>query len=42
MSHSENGEARTQVQAVATIIREGDRYLVGKRSPWKAKAPGYW
>ena len=42
MSHSENGEARAQVQAVAAIIREGDRYLVGKRSPWKAKAPGYW
>ena len=31
-----------QIQAVTIIIEKEGRYLLGKRSSWKASAPGYW
>lgn len=32
----------SQIQAVTIIIEKDGRYLLGKRSPWKTTAPGYW
>lgn len=31
-----------KIQAVTIIIEKDGRYLLGKRSSWKASAPGYW
>jgi 8-oxo-dGTP pyrophosphatase MutT (NUDIX family) len=28
--------------AVMIILVRDDKYLLGKRSPWKEKAPGFW
>jgi 8-oxo-dGTP pyrophosphatase MutT (NUDIX family) len=32
----------TKVDVVAAIIERGGRFLLGKRSPHKLSAPGYW
>lgn len=29
-------------EAVMIVLKEDDKYLLGKRANWKAKAPGYW
>jgi 8-oxo-dGTP diphosphatase len=34
--------ATRKVDAIVAILERDGRYLVGKRSPWKAIAPGYW
>jgi 8-oxo-dGTP diphosphatase len=34
--------ATRKVDAIVAILERGGRYLLGKRSPWKAIAPGYW
>ena len=31
-----------QIQAVTIVIEKKGRFLLGKRSLWKASAPGYW
>lgn len=31
-----------KIQAVTIIIKKNDRFLLGKRSPWKLAAPLYW
>jgi 8-oxo-dGTP pyrophosphatase MutT (NUDIX family) len=31
-----------QKQAVMIILERDGKFLLGKRSAWKAKAPGYW
>jgi len=31
-----------QVQVVAAVIRRSSKFLLGKRSPNKKSAPGYW
>jgi 8-oxo-dGTP pyrophosphatase MutT (NUDIX family) len=33
---------RMKKQAVMIVIKKADKYLLGKRSFWKEKAPGYW
>lgn len=33
---------RSQLQVVAAIVEREGRFLVGKRSPHKQSAPGYW
>ncbi len=33
---------QTQIQAVMVVIKKDERFLLGKRSEWKASAPGYW
>jgi 8-oxo-dGTP diphosphatase len=32
----------SQIQAVTIIIQKDGKFLLGKRSPWKKAAPGYW
>jgi 8-oxo-dGTP pyrophosphatase MutT (NUDIX family) len=34
--------ATRKVDAIVAILEREGRYLVGKRSPWKPVAPGYW
>lgn len=29
-------------QAIMLILKQDEKFLLGKRSEWKAKAPGYW
>lgn len=32
----------SQIQAILIIIKDGDKFLFGKRSPHKKIAPNYW
>ena len=34
--------AARKVDAIVAILERQGRYLLGKRSPWKPVAPGYW
>lgn len=33
---------RVKKQAIMIILEQDGKFLLGKRSEWKAKAPGYW
>ena len=30
------------IQAVTIVMQKDNKFLLGKRSDWKSKAPGYW